>query len=72
VYLHELTGFAVFSVAQEPLGVITAVDEVPTGVMLEVQGKKREFLLPFRKEFVVEVDRAGRRLVVDLPNGMAE
>lgn len=72
VYLHELAGFAVVSRAGDALGVVSAVDEVPTGVMLEVQGKKREFLLPFRKEFVVEVDRDGRRLVVDLPDGLAE
>ncbi|MEZ4456742.1 MAG: hypothetical protein R2882_09370 [Gemmatimonadales bacterium] len=33
----------------EGLGVVTRIDELPTGLMLEVQGKKREFLLPFRR-----------------------
>lgn len=72
VYLHELAGFAVVAKSGEALGVVSAVDELPSGVMLEVQGKKREFLLPFRKEFVVEVDRGGRRLIVDLPDGLVE
>ena len=40
--------------------------------MLEVQGPKREFLLPYRKEFVRQVDRAARRLVVTLPEGLLE
>lgn len=72
VYLHELEGFAVVARSGEALGVVTAVEELPTGVMLEVQGKKREFLLPFRKEFVVEVDRGGKRLVVEVPDGLID
>jgi ribosomal 30S subunit maturation factor RimM len=40
--------------------------------MLEVQGPKREFLLPYKKEFVREVDRAERRLIVVPPDGLIE
>jgi len=72
VYLHELTGFAVRDAAGSPLGLVTGVLELPAGLMLEVQGPKREFLLPFRKEFVVEVDRAARRLVVEPPAGLLD
>ncbi len=72
VYLHELAGFAVRDLADRPLGVVSDLEEGPTGLMLTVQGPKREFLLPFRKEFVREVDRSGRKLVVDLPAGLLE
>ncbi len=72
VYLHELEGFAVQDPAGNPLGVVTSVEEYPTGVMLEVQGKKREFLVPFRKEFVVLVEREARRLVLDAPEGLID
>lgn len=72
VYLHELAGFAVEGLDGQPLGVVTAVDELPTGLMLEVQGRKREFLLPFRKEFVRRVDREARRLVVEVPDGLVD
>lgn len=72
VYLHELEGFVVQTEAAEGLGVVTAVEEFPNGVMLEVQGPKREFLLPFRKEFVKRVDREGRRLVVEVPDGLID
>ncbi|NOT06679.1 MAG: 16S rRNA processing protein RimM [Gemmatimonadales bacterium] len=72
VYLHELEGFAVQAKDGIALGLVTRAVEAPSGLMLEVQGPKREFLMPFRKEFVVTVDRAGRRLVVDLPEGLAE
>jgi 16S rRNA processing protein RimM len=72
VYLHELAGFAVRDPNDTALGVVSDLEEGPTGLMLTVQGPKREFLLPFRKEFVKEVDRAGRRLVVDLPEGLTD
>jgi ribosomal 30S subunit maturation factor RimM len=51
---------------------VSAIYELPAGLMIEVQGPKREFLLPYRKEFVREVDREGRRLVVVLPEGLLE
>lgn len=72
VYLHELAGFAMQDRSGAPLGLVSQVTEMPSGLMLLVQGPKREFLVPFRKEFVVEVDRSGRTLVVELPEGMTE
>jgi 16S rRNA processing protein RimM len=72
VYLHELAGFSVRLADETPLGLVSAVYELPAGLMIEVQGAKREFLLPYKKEFVREVDRAGRRLVVTPPEGLVE
>jgi ribosomal 30S subunit maturation factor RimM len=40
--------------------------------MIEVQGPRREFLLPYRKEFVQQVDRQGRRLTVTPPEGLLD
>lgn len=72
VYLHELDGFAVRLPDETPLGLVSAVYELPAGIMIEVQGPKREFLLPYKKEFVQQVDRAGRRLTVTPPEGLLD
>ena len=72
VYLHELEGFAVARADGTALGIVSAYFETPAGVMIEVQGPKREFLLPFKKEFVVQVDSEGRRLVVAPPEGLID
>lgn len=72
VYLHELDGFSVRLADGTPLGLVSAVYEVPAGLMIEVQGRKREFLLPYKKEFVRQVDRAGRKLIVSPPEGLIE
>ena len=72
VYLDELPGFAVQDKAGRALGLVSAWYEMPGGLTLEVQGPKREFLLPFKKELVTEVDREARRLVVELPEGLED
>lgn len=72
VYLDELVGFSVRGTKGEPLGVVSNWYELPGGIMLEVQGPKREFMLPYRKEFVREVDRQGRGLVVETIDGLIE
>ena len=72
VYQHELVGFAVQDEVGQPLGLVTDFSDLPAGLTLEVQGPKREWLLPYRKEFVVRVDREARKLVVRLPEGMTE
>jgi 16S rRNA processing protein RimM len=72
VYLHELEGFSVRTEDDAPLGLVSGVYEMPAGLMIEVQGPKREFLLPYRKEFIVRVEREERRLTVVLPVGLLE
>lgn len=72
VWLHELVGFTVRHTDGSPLGIVSDVYELPAGVTIEVQGPRREFLLPYRREFVLEVDRAERRLVVEPPAGLVE
>ena len=67
VYQQELVGWAVRSDADEALGIISAVYDMPQGLVIEVQGSKREFLLPFRAEYVKVTDREQRRLVVNVP-----
>jgi 16S rRNA processing protein RimM len=72
VYLHELEGFAVHGVDGTAYGLVSGLMELPSGITLEVQGPRREFLLPFIKQFVREVRRDERVLVVVLPEGLLD
>ncbi len=72
VYLHELEGFAVRGQDGTALGLVTSLFELASGLTLQVQGPKREFLLPFKKEFVRRVDREQRLLEVELPEGLVD
>jgi ribosomal 30S subunit maturation factor RimM len=72
VYQQDLVGFAVHDPAGIPLGIVSAVYDLPAGLTIEVQGPVREFLLPFRGEYVQRTDTAGRRLVVTVPDGLLD
>lgn len=72
VYVHELEGFGVQQEDGTALGLVTGLFDLPSGLTLEVQGAKREFLLPFKKEFVIQVLRDARQLVVRLPEGLLD
>lgn len=72
VYANDLAGYSVRTPDGTPLGLVTAVYELPAGLTIEVQGPKREFLLPYKKEFVRTVERDARQLVVTPPAGLIE
>jgi len=72
VYLHDLFGMHVELPTGESLGDVSDVFELPQGIALEIALEGRRALLPFREEFVREVDAAARRLVVTPPEGLFE
>jgi 16S rRNA processing protein RimM len=72
VYVHELEGFAVRGEDGVAIGLVSGIYDLPAGLTIEVQGPKREFLLPFKKEFVRQVLREERTLVVALPEGLLD
>ena len=72
VFLHELPGMRVELSSGEPVGDVLDVFELPQGLALDVGWRGGRVLLPFRDEFVRAVDRDGRRIVMDLPDGLLE
>lgn len=70
VFLHELAGMAAFDEHGASLGLVTAWYEVPQGILLGVMREDGELLVPFVDDIVLELDRAGRRLVLRLPDGL--
>ncbi|MDQ6830090.1 MAG: ribosome maturation factor RimM [Gemmatimonadota bacterium] len=72
VYYHELIGMRVVLSSGEEVGEVREFYELPQGLALEVGWKGGTVVLPFREEFVNEVDRDGRRIVMTLPEGLLE
>ncbi len=72
LFYHQILGCEVFTVEGVALGRVAEVYDLAPSELLEVQGDGRTYMIPFRKEIVVEVDREGRRLVVDPPEGLLE
>ncbi len=72
-YSHEIEGFRGEDARGRLLGVVRGLSQTPAGPLLtlEIDGKK-EALVPFVEEMVLKVDREGRRIVLELPEGLLE
>jgi 16S rRNA processing protein RimM len=69
---HELVGLSVRTTAGDPVGVVTGVLH-PGQDLLVVRGDDdREFLVPFVKAIVPEVDLTAGVLVIDPPLGLLD
>lgn len=72
LYLHEVPGMAVV-VAGQVIGTARELLELPGGSrVLEIDVAGREVLVPFRAPIVTRVDRPGRRIELDPPDGLLE
>ncbi len=72
-YEHEVRGFSCEDAGGRRLGVASGLERTPAGPMLSVDvGAGREALVPFVHPIVVAVDREGRRIVLDPPEGLLE
>ena len=67
-----MIGLAVFDVAGLRLGVVIDVVEGHAQDRLRVATQQAEFDVPFVADLVTEVDLAGRKLIVDPPEGLTE
>lgn len=72
LFYHELLGMAVVTVSGAAVGRVAEVFDLEPAHLLQVQGEGGTVMLPFTRPIVVEVDREGRRLVVDPPEGLLE
>jgi 16S rRNA processing protein RimM len=58
--------------SRERLGVVAACREYGGPLLLEVERQGEPLLIPFARSICVEIDVAGRRIVVDLPEGLKD
>jgi 16S rRNA processing protein RimM len=71
MYLHEIPGSEVVADG-EVIGVARDLAGPSGTELLIVEGRGKEHLIPFRAPIVRRLDRAARRIEVDLPPGLLE
>jgi len=72
-FQSDLIGCEVVEQASgERLGVVAGWQEYGGPPLLEVHGEGEPLLIPFARSICVEIDVAGRRIAVDLPEGLKE
>ena len=70
--LDSFIGYTVTDVQKGYLGEITDVDETTINVLLRVDHKGEELLIPAVEELITEADHEARSLTVSLPEGLIE
>jgi 16S rRNA processing protein RimM len=70
-YSHDIEGFRCEDASGQPLGKAAGLEQTPAGPLLSVDASKKfPILVPFVEGIVVRVDREGRRIVLDPPEGL--
>ena len=54
------------------VGTVLGYFELAHGILLEIRRGKETVLMPYRDEFIAEVDTEARILVIDPPDGLFE
>jgi 16S rRNA processing protein RimM len=69
-FLHDLVGLSLLDGEGKNRGVVTEVYEGGGGLLLNVAGPKGQFEVPFATSICTEIDLPGKRIIVDLPEGI--
>ena len=70
---RDLDGFSLFNSGKLLLGEIIEVVENPGQVLLSVKNNKgSEFLVPLHEDLIISFDRKGRKIIMDLPEGLLD
>lgn len=72
IWQHQLVGLELEDERLGPIGRVEGLFELPQGLLLEVRHGERTVLVPWRAPLVREVDLAGGRLRMSLPEGLIE
>ncbi len=71
-YLHDLVGMTVEDASAGELGKVDSVLDFSRNPLIQVVKGGEEVLIPISKPFLVKVDKAAKRIHVDLPEGLIE
>lgn len=71
-YYFELVGCECSDAEAGVLGVVENVIEDGGGLLLEVSTEARTILVPFVRSFIRSIDVAGRRIELELPEGLID
>lgn len=63
-YFHEIEGYQVIDASKGPLGNIVSVLDFPGNPVIQIQVGLKELLIPARDEFIQELDRKNKKLII--------
>jgi 16S rRNA processing protein RimM len=71
-YFHEVIGFEIEDERLGVFGIIQSVNDSSAQPLFEVKNGAVEILVPIIDHFLVKIDRTGKRVIMNLPEGLVE
>ena len=71
-YFHEIIGFDAEDKRLGNIGKITGINDSSAQPLFEIKKGEVEILVPMIDDFIVEVDRANKKIVLDTPEGLVD
>ena len=71
-YFHEIIGFAVEDQRLGPIGEIVGVNDTTAQPLFEIEWNTRQILVPMIDDFIIEVNRAQKKIVLNTPVGLVD
>ena len=71
-YYHEVIGFEVVDKNEGRVGVIESINDNAAQALFEIKDGYTEILLPIVDEFIIELDRKNKKIIVAFPDGLLD
>lgn len=71
-YWNDFEGMEVYTDKDIPLGHVASLMSTGAHDILVISGRGAEYMIPVRDEFIVEINEADGKIIVDLPEGLLE
>jgi len=71
-YYHEVIGFEVFDVNEGRVGIIESINDQAAQALFEIKEGYTEILLPIVDDFINEIDRKNKKVIVTFPEGLLD
>ena len=71
-YFHEVIGFTINDKNYGKVGIIKSINDSTAQALFEVENNGNEILIPMNDEFVLEVNRKNKTILVETPEGLID
>jgi 16S rRNA processing protein RimM len=69
-YFHEVIGFTIEDKNYGKVGIIKSINDSTAQALFEIDRNGIEILIPMNDEFIIEVNRKTKTILVDTPEGL--
>ncbi len=71
-YYHEIIGFTLYDQNNTEVGVIKGINDTTAQALFEIEINEKEILVPIVEEWILEVDRENKAILVEIPEGLLD